>query len=466
MDKFTNKYIGHFNILKKAILGFEFEFYTNKSYYKLLELLNRELFPIKVWGKRKYHSDLEVDEYNFKIEPDLSGGPNMVELITGPMPYNNAKLILLKILSILQTYAKTDDKTSIHINISFDKDLSDKTLDHLNKLKLILNVDEELIFKFFPTRKDNFYSKSVKRLIPFKGYNYVNDAINILVNNIQLPDTKYYGINIKEVYSGRLEFRYIGDKDYQFKTREIMELMDYFIVLTWNSIDEELDDNDIKKLRKFLEENINSFKNFTKLENFISEFPTIQLEVNKDESFVIVKSYYSNIYTKIYDLVKNIYNLNNCLINWDTDSKMLELVDADFQTIFNLNNINIIDSNAGGGTYNDCTFINCDVKNAHLHNCTLLNCDIYNCKMENTNVDQSSMLKNCYFYGGKLDGEFVSGIFRSGKVGEFGVIGDDVKIVTDMDSYFNTSIDQEETDQKKSSVKPKKLNPYNNPRKF
>lgn len=466
MDKFTNKYIGHFDILKKAILGFEFEFYTDRSYYKLLELLNRELAPIKVWGKRKYHSDQEVDEYNFKIEPDLSGGPNMVELITGPMPYNNAKLILLKILSILQTYAKTDDKTSIHINISFDKDLSDKTLDHLNKLKLILNTDEELIFKFFPTRKDNFYSKSVKRLIPFKGYDYVNDAINILVNNIQLPDTKYYGINIKEAYNGRLEFRYIGDKDYQFKTREIMELMDYFISLTWNSIDEELDDEDIEQLRKFLEENINNFKNFTKLENFIAEFPTIQLEVDKDESFVVVKSYYSNIYTKIYDLVKNIYNLNNCLINWDTDSKMLELVDADFQTIFDLKNIGIIDSNAGGGTYNDCTFINCEVKNAHLHNCTLLSCDIYNCKMENSNVDQSCVLKNCYFYGGKLDGEFVSGVFRSGKVGEFGVIGDGVRIVTDMDSYFNTSIDQEETDQKKSAVKPKKLNPYNNPRKF
>ena len=468
MDKFTNKYIGHFDILKKSVIGFEFEFYTERSYYKLLELLNRELSPIKVWGKRKYHSDMEVDEYNFKIEPDLSGGPNMVELITGPMPYNNAKLILLKILKILQEYAKTDDKTSIHINISFDKNETDKTLDHLNKLKLIINTDEDLVYKYFPTRKNNFYAKSVKRLIPFKGYDYVNDAINILINNIQLPDTKYYGINIKEAYNGRLEFRYVGDKDYQFKTREIMELMDYFISLTWNSIDEEMDDDDIKKLRGFLEENINNFKNFTKLENFIAEFPTIQLEVDKDEAFVVVKSYYSTIYTKIYDIIKNIYNLNNCIINWDTDTKMLELVDADFQTIFDLGNMSFIDSNANGGTYNDSQFINCEIKNAHLHNCTFISCDVYNCKMENCNVDQTSMLKNCYYYGGNMNGEFKSGVFRSGKIGEYGVLGDDVRIVTDMDSYFNTSIDDEGGDQKKmmGSSKPKKLNPFNNPQKF
>ena len=468
MDKFTNKYIGHFDILKKAIIGFEFEFYSDKSYYKILELLNRELSPIKVWGKRKYHSEMDPDEYNFKIEPDLSMGNMGIELITGPMPYNNAKLILLKILKILQEYAKTDDKTSLHINISFDKNETDKTLDRLNILKLILNTDEDLVYKFFPTRKNNFYAKSVKRLIPFKGYDYVNDAINILINNIQLIDSKYYGINIKEAYNGRLEFRYIGDKDYQFKTREIMELMDYFISLTWNSIDEEMDDEDIKKLRGYLEENINNFKNFTKLENFIAEFPTIQLEVDKDEEFVVVKSYYSNIYTKIYDLIKNIYNLNNCIINWDTDTKMLELVDADFQTIFDLGNISVIDSNANGGTYNDSQFINCEVKNAHLHNCTFISADLYNCKLENCNVDAQSMLKNCYWYGGLMGGDFQSGVFRSGKIGEFGVLGDAVRIVTDMDSYFNTSIDDEGTDQKKMSGSKaiKKLNPFNNPQKF
>jgi hypothetical protein len=465
MDKFTNKYINKFDILKKAILGFEFEFYTDKSYYKLLELLNRELDPIKVYGRRKYHSEMEVDEYHFKIEPDLSMGPEGVELITGPMPYNNAKLILLKCLSILQKYATTDDKCSLHINISFDKNLTDKTLDQLNKLKLILTVDEDLVYKFFPTRKDNFYAKPVKKLIPFKGYDYVNDTINILTENIQLPDTKYYGINIKEAYNGRLEYRYIGDKDYQFKTREIMELMDYFVALTWDSINTKLDDDDIEKLREYLNENINNFKNFTKLENFIAEFPTIQLEIDKDDSFITVKSYYSNIYNKLYDIIKNVFNLNNCLINYDTDTKSLELVDADFHTIFELKRLTIIDSNAGGGTYTDCTFINCDIKNAHLHNCKIMSTDVYNAKMEGCECDQTSVLTDCYIYNCNVNSQVVGGVWRSGKAGEFCDISDTTKIATDTDSYFDTSIDQEHHDIKKTGFKHKKINPFE-PRKF
>jgi hypothetical protein len=460
MDKFSNKYISQFDILKKAIVGFEFEFYCDRSYYKLLELLNRELSPIKVHGRRKYHSDLEVDELNFKIEPDLSGGPSLVELISGPMPYNNAKLILLKIMKILQIHATTDDKCSLHINISFDKDLTDKTLDQLNKLKLILTVDEEMVYKYFPTRRNNFYAKSIKKLIPFKGFDFVGDAINILINNIKLIDTKYYGVNIKEAYNGRLEFRYIGDKDYQFKTREILELMDYFISLTWNSIDTKLDNDDVRKLRVFLDENINNYKNFNKLESFISEFPTIQLEIDKNDNFITVKSYYQQIYDEMYDIIKNIFNLSNCIINYDTDNKKLELVDADFKTIFDLNNINIIDSNANGGTYNDCVFISCEVRNAHLHGCKIVGTDVTNSKMENCNVDQTSMLKGCYFYGGELDGEMKGGVWRSGHVGQFGTLDNDVKISSDADSYFNTKIEPEESDMKKSA-KSKKINPFN-----
>jgi hypothetical protein len=270
----------------------------------------------------------------------------------------------------------------------------------------------------------------------------------------------------KRGINGRLEFRYIGDKDYQFKTREIMELMDYFVTLTWDSINTKLDNNDIEKLREYLNDNINNFKNFTKLENFVAEFPTIQLEIDKDDSFITVKSYYSNIYNKLYDLIKNISNLNNCLINYDTDTKSLELVDADFQTIFEIKRLTIIDCNAGGGTYTDCIFINSDIKNAHLHNCKVMSTDVYNAKMENCDVDQTSVLTDCYFYNGNMGGEFISGVFRSGKINEFGILGDDVKIATDSDNYFNTSIDDHEHhDIKKTITKPKKINPFH-PRKF
>ena len=132
-------------------VGMEFEFYTNKlSYYKLLEMLNHYLNPVKVHGFRRYHSSFTPDENNFKIEPDLSGGSNMVELVTGPMEFFTAKYYLLKILKFIQEYGYTTEKSSLHINISFNGDRTKKKLTQLNVLKHILKTDEEEIYKVFP----------------------------------------------------------------------------------------------------------------------------------------------------------------------------------------------------------------------------------------------------------------------------------------------------------------------------
>jgi hypothetical protein len=86
MKKYSDKFLDRHSELRNAIVGFEFEFYVKDvSYYKTLELLNKELAPVKVHGFRQYHSAFTPDKDNFKIEPDLSGGSNMVELVTGPL---------------------------------------------------------------------------------------------------------------------------------------------------------------------------------------------------------------------------------------------------------------------------------------------------------------------------------------------------------------------------------------------
>ena len=121
MKKYSDKFLNQSNKLKFARVGFEFEFYMKDlSYYKTLEMLNKELSPVKVWGFRQYHSDFTPDKDNFKIEPDLSGGNNLVELVTGPLDYFDAKYYLVKIIKFIQNYGYTNDKCSIHFNLSFN----------------------------------------------------------------------------------------------------------------------------------------------------------------------------------------------------------------------------------------------------------------------------------------------------------------------------------------------------------
>lgn len=448
MDKYSNKYLNNFNELSNAVIGFEWEFYCERSYYKLLELLNRELDPVKVYGYRIYHSSGEVSKNRWKIESDHSLGPAGIELISEPLDYINAKVYLLKVLKLLQSSDfRTDDRCSLHINISFNNDKTNKTIDKLNKLKTILDMDEEMVYKYFPNRKNNFYCKSIKKIIPFKNFDFSKNAIEILTQSLELPDTKYYGINFLNIYDTRLEFRYIGGKDYQFKTAEILELMDYFILLAWNCIDEKLTDDDIDKLVNYLSDNINQFKTFSKLDNFIAEFPSILLQVDKSNDLIILKTYFEQLYDQLYDIITNTYNLNNCIINYDTQTQKLEIVDATFKTIFDIKNIEIIDSVIDGGSFSNCSFLNCEIKNAHFTKCKIIYTVIEKSKIEYCKIEDGSILNNCYVYNSQLDGKMVGGVFRSGKLGESGELDSDVKIVTPDNNYFNTNQeDHEKTD--------------------
>jgi len=231
MRKYSEKFLNDSDLLKFARIGFEFEFYMKDlSFYKTLELLNQYLSPVKVWGFRKYHSDMTPDSKNFKIEPDLSGGANMVELVTGPLDYFEAKFHLNKLLKFIQTYGYTNDKCSIHFNISF-KDECEKNLNDLNVLKLVLTMDEDEIYYVYPMRKNNVYAKSVKNIIPYKDYDFNNIPIDVIKNNLMLPDDKYYGINFLHINNPketqRLEFRYIGGKDYEKNIGDISYFLDY-----------------------------------------------------------------------------------------------------------------------------------------------------------------------------------------------------------------------------------------------
>jgi len=458
MKIYSNEYITDFDKLKNAIIGFEFEFYTDRSYYKLLELLNNELSPITTRGFRKYHSNFVPDENNFKLEPDLSGGPQLCELITGPLPYVNSKIILLKILKIIEKYARTDEKCSIHVNISFEDNGDGKILNNLNQLKLILEVDEELIYNYFPERKNNIYAKSVKTLIPFKGFDFSVNAIDILQTNLQLPDTKYYGINFLPVEKGRLEWRYIGGTNYHKKTSDVLSLMDYFIALTWNCLGEKLNEEDLEKLQKYLFENINTFKTFTNYDDFIAEFPTIDIQVDKMSEYGVVKAYYDTFYNDVYDLVRNVYNLKNCIINYDTLVNRLEIVDATFKTIFDLNELDFIECSMNSGRYTSCNFISCELVNGTIHGGDIMDSNIFNSKIENAKIDKDSEVGDSYLYQCYVDSAVKgNSVLRLCKIGPNAILEDSVKIVTDTNNYFHTISDKEKDGGPQEDLKDMKI---------
>jgi hypothetical protein len=452
MEKYSDKFLNQSEKLKVSKIGIEFEFYMKDiSYYKTLELLNSELSPVKVWGFRQYHSDFTPDDSNFKIEPDLSGGSNLVELVTGPLSFYDAKYYLIKIAKFIQNYGWTNEKCSIHFNISFtdDRDLND-----LNILKLILNLDEEEVYRNYPSRKDNVYAKTIKKIIPFKEYDYFNIPINVIKNNMRLPSDKYYGVNFLHVNndkeSQRLEFRYIGGRDYEKNIGQLIYFLERFVMDVYDSVDVDFDAEDVKKLEEYLEDNIKTYKNFSKYDNFIVDHHSIQIQIDQNSNYDVVSTYYSKIYNRLFQLIDSTEGLKDCIINYVTSTQTLEIVDANVKTTSTLKNFDFVNSNLEG-IFEDCLFLGCEIKNSQCIKSKLLQSEAEESKILNCKVDQST-LTNCFFMNGHLNGDMYGGVFRSGKLGPFATMDSDVKVITDNNNFFDTKYDEETKGDKRGVI--------------
>lgn len=445
MDKYSDKFLNQHNKLSYSVIGFEFEFYLKEfSYYKTLEMLNKELSPVRVHGFRQYHSSFKPNDSNFKIEPDLSGGSNMVELVTGPMPYYTAKFYLMKILKFIKNYGYTNDKCSIHFNVSFDSDRKD--LNDLNILKLILNTDEKEIYKYYPSRENNVYAKSIKNIIPFRDYDFFNVPIGVVRNNIKIPDDKYYGINFMNIIESkenqRVEYRYIGGKNYHKDSARILYFLDRFIVNVYDSVGSSFNRYDIDILEEFLTDNISKFKNFSVYDKFLVDYPRIQLQVDQNSTYEVVSSYYNTIYPKLFKLINGSESVGDCIINYDTNRQKMEIINSKLKGILTIKDFDFISCDLEG-IFEKCHLVSCEVNNTQLKKCKINNSELTESKLYNCDTDNSD-LNDCFIMSGNFNGNMYGGVFRSGELGPEAYFDSKVKIVTDKNNFFDTTYIEDE----------------------
>ena len=452
MKKYSEKFLNNSDMLKGSVIGLEFEYFMKDlSFYKTLELMNQYFSPVKIYGFREYHPNFKPSAEEWIISPDLSGGSSMIEIVTGPMDYYTCKFYMVKVLKFIQEYGYTTDKASIHYNISFNE-TSDKNLNDLNVLKLILNTDEDEIYRVFPSRQNNVYAKTVRKIIPYKEYDFNNIPIDIVKNNLRLPNDKYYGINFLHINKNkeeqRLEFRYVGGKDYEKNIGQIIYFLDRFVINVYNSIDTVFNDSDINQLEEYLDKNISYLKTFSKYDNFIVEFPTINIQIDQNAGYDVVNAYYPKIYNKLYTLIDSTQDLKDCIINYVTTFQRIEIIDANIKSNFNLKDYDFINCVLSDGIFESCSFVNSEITNSQLIKSKIYGAQVKSSKVLNCNVE-ASVLNDCFFMNGYLNGDLIGGVFRSGKLGPYSNISSETKIVSETDNFFDTTFDDDEYDKSK-----------------
>jgi hypothetical protein len=412
------------NALSSSVIGFEFEFYTNmlkgRAAESLSKLLNK---TVKV--SDKYHSNLSVDSKTFKLEPDYSGGSKMVEFITGPLPYQEAIPILIKTLNWIDENGWTNDRCAFQFSISFDKfrrDVKDR-IENLDKLKFILGLDEGMIYSKFGNRQKNVYAKSIKRVVPRNRFSIVENLTTIDPKMFRVPEDKYYGVNFTKIDKGYLEFRYLGNRDYQKRIKDIREIVDYVVLYLYDLLSHRIsgyDQNDLKKLQSMMNEYTKVVRSFSNPDFFFRNFPDFHIFVDLKGWDENIKTYWPVIREKVFEIIVE-GNVKSGYFNYDTTTGRSQLKDARSREALGLNDLDLISCDVKNGILKNCNIYSSKVKKSSLENCYIdSDCELESSKLKDTLVDFTNSLKDCFIdcEGKNINCKIEGGVIRAGNIGE------------------------------------------------
>ena len=421
-------HIDKINALSSSVIGFEFEFYTNMMKGEAAESISKEVKK-KVRVSEKYHSDLKVTSSLFKLEPDYSGGNKMVELVTGPMEYSEAIPVMIRILNWIEKNGWTDDRCAFQFSVSFDrfrKDVKDR-IENLDKLKFILGLDENFIYSKFGNRSNNVYANTIKRVVPVNRFSILENITSIDPRMFKVPDEKYYGVNFTKLKDGYLEFRYLGNRDYEKKVPEIREVIDYVILYLYDILSRrksEYTKDDLAKLKDMMKEYSKVVRSYNNPEIFFANFPDFHIFVDLKGMDENIKTYFPMIREKVFELIVD-GNVRSCYFNYDTTNGRFQVKDGRIRDFMKIKDIDLISCDIKGGAIENCNLYTCDIKKVRIENCNVANgCKIRSSKVNDSVVEFSNELIGCFVdcNGKNVNCKMEGGVLRSGNVGDYAEI--------------------------------------------
>lgn len=422
-------------ILSGIVLGFEWEFYTNRSRQEVAKEIGY-LVKKKIKVGDMYHSETEVGDNTWKLEPDFSGGIKMNELITEPMPYHEAMACMFKVLSWIRDNGWTDEKCAIHANISYDKfkllKMNDR-IESINRLKYVLGFNEDFIYDRFPKRKSSIYARSINSIFPINKFVYADDVSVIHKENYELPSEKYFGINFSKLQKGYLEIRYMGGRGYEKKMTEIKEIIDYIGIFTYNTIQTNYTYTpvEVSRLKNAMKEYKKVVSSFSDIDAFFLNYPNIRVLVDLKGEREIIKTFWIKIREKLFDLIVRC-GMRRGMLNYDADISKYQVKDAILQKAFPIEGMEMFDCKIQTGNILGCDLYRCEINNAHILDSNLYAGNkIKKSKIINTPFHSYNEATDCYIDNKShiINGTVERGIIRSGDIGPTAKISKETEVI-------------------------------------
>ena len=412
---------------------------------RVISEFNSDMAPSAVLGglskalKRKVSTD-PAGSYNVNI---VRGDDGIWRIETAFMTYRDSRLLCLNLFGWIEKNGSTEKEHNMYVDIKFiDSEagpfkgtmfFKGISIEKIDKLKFILEFNEDLAYKTFPTRRYGFNTKSIKRFEINQKFIPRTESV-VDPKFYSVPDTTECGINFECLNQGFLRLQYIGGKDYITKPQEILDLISEFSVIAWSSTFRP----------SYTKENILEFEKIILKQNKIREsyldyalfkkkFDKILFTVDLVENPKTLEYYYSVLRDRIYDFLMNTkFKDNEIELNYDSTLSALQVRGGEIKAFGNVKDIEFINSKIQYGNFIGCTFYDCEI-----NDCRVIECNVYldsvlnRCKLQDSMCNRTITINNCDVDGMNtvINGKMVGGVLRKGKLGVHAEINKDVTVI-------------------------------------
>ncbi len=381
-------------VLNFTDIGLVYEFYSTKQTDFIVEELGRLSGKnVVLTGENCYHPSYS----NAILLKEYDAKRSRYQLMIAPQNYHSVTPLIDSISKWINENCETTFDTQLKVSLSFNhrhlQTLS--TISQMNPTRLILKFDENEIYKRFPEQKNSPYALSIKKLAPITNYINESEFESNIKYILSTPFAEYYGINFKNYTLGILECNYIGGKDYASKPVETQQIIEYFILKTYQAInEEELNDFERYQMKKVTEGFDKMQMAYFDPEVFLKEFQNLKVYVDLKTSTQTLKTYWQTIRKPLFEMIVN-GGLREGQFNYDAQIGRFQLRKGKMNGI-SISNVDLVSCDLTG-VFEKCSFVLCDIRKSRVYDSKFIQANkISESYLQGASLNKGNEVNQCF----------------------------------------------------------------------